>query len=124
MKFCYNTSYFSFLNTPIDLDPSDKTDLDFWDCFGRKNPRLITEEIRYQLRLYQLLVKQPNGDPHCLLSWRIVGSGRFNSYLLLMFCCKSHLIETINLFNGLDTGVYCRVIRNGMVRITVPEVCD
>ena len=25
-----------FLNNPKDLDPSDKTDLDFWDCFGRK----------------------------------------------------------------------------------------
>ena len=25
-----------FLNNPKDLDPSDKTDLDIWDCFGRK----------------------------------------------------------------------------------------
>ena len=25
-----------FLNKPKDLDPSYKTDLDFWDCFGRK----------------------------------------------------------------------------------------
>ena len=25
-----------FLNNPKDLDPSDKADLDFWDCFGRK----------------------------------------------------------------------------------------
>ena len=25
-----------FLNNPKDLDPSYKTDLDFWDCFGRK----------------------------------------------------------------------------------------
>ena len=25
-----------FLNNPEDLDPSDKMDLDFWDCFGRK----------------------------------------------------------------------------------------
>ena len=31
-----------FLNSP-----KDKTDLDFWDCFGRKKIRLITEEIRY-----------------------------------------------------------------------------
>ena len=36
-----------FLNNPKDLDPSYKTDLDLWDCFGRKNLRLITEEIRY-----------------------------------------------------------------------------
>ena len=28
-----------FLNSPRDLDPSYKMDLDFWDCFGRKlNP--------------------------------------------------------------------------------------
>ena len=25
-----------FLNSPKDLDPSYKMDLDFWDCFGRK----------------------------------------------------------------------------------------
>ena len=33
------------LNNPKDLDPSDMTDLDFWDCFGRKKHRLISEEI-------------------------------------------------------------------------------
>ena len=36
-----------FLNNPKDLDPSYKMDLDLWDCFGRKNLRLLTEEIRY-----------------------------------------------------------------------------
>ena len=30
-----------------DLDPFYKTDLDFWDCFGRKKKHLITEEERY-----------------------------------------------------------------------------
>ena len=25
-----------FLNSPKDLDPSNKTELYFWDCFGRK----------------------------------------------------------------------------------------
>ena len=34
-----------FLNSPKDLDPSYKMDLDFWDCFGRKTFRLITKEI-------------------------------------------------------------------------------
>ena len=34
------------LNNPKDLDPSYKMDLDLWDCFERKNLRLITEEIR------------------------------------------------------------------------------
>ena len=46
MKFCYNTN-FTFLNNLKDLDPSYKTDLDLWDCFGRKKLCLITEEIRY-----------------------------------------------------------------------------
>ena len=36
-----------FLNNPKDLDLSYKMDLDLWDCFGRKNLCLITEEIRY-----------------------------------------------------------------------------
>ena len=26
----------SFLNSPKDLDPSYKMDLEFWDCFGGK----------------------------------------------------------------------------------------
>ena len=46
MKFCYNTN-FPFLINPKDLDPSYKTDLDLWYCFGRKTLSLITEEIRY-----------------------------------------------------------------------------
>ena len=37
---------FPFLNNPKDLDPSHTTDLDFWDCFGMKKLRFITEEIR------------------------------------------------------------------------------
>ena len=35
-----------FLNNPKDLDPSYKTNLDLWDCFGRKKLHLITEEMR------------------------------------------------------------------------------
>ena len=27
--------FFSFQNNPKDLDPSYKTDVDLWDCFGR-----------------------------------------------------------------------------------------
>ena len=46
MKSCYNTNY-PFLNNTKDLDPSYKTDLDLWCCFGSKKLRLITEEIRY-----------------------------------------------------------------------------
>ena len=30
-----------FLNNPKDLDPSYKTDLDFWDCFGRKKTPVL-----------------------------------------------------------------------------------
>ena len=39
-----------FINNPKDLDPSYKTDLDLWDCFGRKKLCLITEEIWYFIR--------------------------------------------------------------------------
>ena len=28
-------SFFSFQNSPKDLDPSWKTDLDLWNCLGR-----------------------------------------------------------------------------------------
>ena len=31
----YKTEFFSFQNTPKDLDSSCKTDLDLWDCLGR-----------------------------------------------------------------------------------------
>ena len=31
---------FPFKNSPKNLDPSYKMDLDFWDCFGRENPHL------------------------------------------------------------------------------------
>ena len=33
--FGYKTEIFSFQNSPKDLDPSPKTDLDLWDCLGR-----------------------------------------------------------------------------------------
>ena len=33
--FDYNTEFFSFQNSPKDLDPSYKMDLDLWDCLGR-----------------------------------------------------------------------------------------
>ena len=46
MKFCYNMSC-TLHKQSQDLDLSYKTDLDFWDCFGRKQLRLITEEIWY-----------------------------------------------------------------------------
>ena len=37
MKICYE--FCPFLNNYKDLDPSYETDLDFWDCFGKKkNP--------------------------------------------------------------------------------------
>ena len=38
MKVCYNAS-FTFLNNPKDLDPSSKTDLDFWIVLeGKETP--------------------------------------------------------------------------------------
>ena len=35
LQFCCNTSI-PFLNNPKCLNLSSKTDLDFWNCFGRK----------------------------------------------------------------------------------------
>ena len=32
--FDYKTEFYSFLNSSKNLDPSDKTDLDLWDCLG------------------------------------------------------------------------------------------
>ena len=43
-----------FLNNPKYLDLSYKTDLDFWHGLGRKNLRLITEEIWY-IRRHRIL---------------------------------------------------------------------
>ena len=37
----YKTVY-PFQNNSKDLDPSYKTDLDLWDCFGRKNMAKFT----------------------------------------------------------------------------------
>ena len=39
-----------FLNSPKDLDPSYKMDLDFWDCFGRKQ-----KTVSYTRRNTELL---------------------------------------------------------------------
>ena len=58
-----------FLNNLKDLDPSYKTDLDFWDCFGRETPRLISGEMRY------LLIHQPMQHFH---SWVMIW--HFSSY--------------------------------------------
>ena len=46
MQFCCNTG-FTLPKQSQRSRSSDKTDLDFWDCFGRKKHRLISEEIRY-----------------------------------------------------------------------------
>ena len=39
----------SILNNLKDLDPSYKTDLDYWDCLGRIKVCLIIKEIRYSI---------------------------------------------------------------------------
>ena len=49
-------------NNPKDLDPSYKTDLDSWDCFGRKKPHLITVEIWYSIYHAPLGVKAWKGS--------------------------------------------------------------
>ena len=44
---------YALLNNPKDLDPSFKTDLDFWECFGRKKLHLKAKGICYN-QLLQL----------------------------------------------------------------------
>ena len=43
-----------FLNNPKDLDLSYKTDLDFWDGFGKKKLCLITKEVGKCLKSAEL----------------------------------------------------------------------
>ena len=52
-----------FLNNLKDLDPSYKTDLDLWDCFGRKkNPSYIRGNTVDYLRIeYKVMKKIPLG---------------------------------------------------------------
>ena len=38
-----------FQNKPLNLYPSYKTDIDFWDCFGRGKTQLISELHRTYL---------------------------------------------------------------------------
>ena len=42
-------SFFSFQNNPKDLDPSCKTDLDFWDCLGMGKIGIIARFHRTDL---------------------------------------------------------------------------
>ena len=46
MKFCYNKS-FTQLNNPKNVDPSYKTYLDCWDCFGREKKELCLKLKKY-----------------------------------------------------------------------------
>ena len=48
-----------FLNSHKDLDPSDKTDPDFWDCFGRKkNSVLNTVTHKYAINNFEYMYSQ------------------------------------------------------------------
>ena len=52
---------FSLPKQSQNLDLSYRTDLDFWDCFGREKTYLITEEIWYIV----ITTESISGDP-CL----------------------------------------------------------
>ena len=41
--FDYKMGVFSFQNSPKDLDPSCKMDLDLWDCLGRVKIGIIAK---------------------------------------------------------------------------------
>ena len=44
--YSYKTEVFHFQNYPKILDPYFKTDLDFWDCFGKK---IHNTQIKYKI---------------------------------------------------------------------------
>ena len=48
IEICNEKYCFLFQNTPKDLDPSYKRDLDFWDCFEPKQPCLTAEKNRIE----------------------------------------------------------------------------
>ena len=50
--FDYKTEFFSFQNHPKDLDPSCKTDLDLWDCFGRV--KLVLQNFIGLIKLFEV----------------------------------------------------------------------
>ena len=49
MKFCHSIN-FTLLNSLKYVDPSDKMDLEFWDCFGRKNSLSVSYIQRNMVR--------------------------------------------------------------------------
>ena len=70
---------------PKNLDPSDKMDLDFWDCFGRENPILQLNETRLIDNIWKHghvflpVFSSPVGMYRALLSlchWHEHGRGR------------------------------------------------
>ena len=78
-----------FLNNPKDLDPSYKTDLDLWDCFGRKKLRLITEEIRYIFEISLEMEKIPFSS--------IIDMRSLNLLVKSLFCITVKVHVRINI---------------------------
>ena len=62
--FVIRWRFFSFLNNPKNLDPSYRTDLDFWDCLGRVKLELLQNFIGL---IYLFLVILERGKP-CLIA--------------------------------------------------------
>ena len=57
-----------FLNNPKDLDPSYKTDLDFWDCFGsNKNPSYNRRNTVCQNISYSTITAGTNIENHMII---------------------------------------------------------
>ena len=86
--FAYKTECFSFQNNPKNLDPSYKTDLDFWDCLGRVK-LVLQQNCIGLIWLYVLILKR--GIPRliaeyigkCVTQWlKIAGVMRCLSYFM------------------------------------------
>ena len=60
---CYHISlmmsFFSFQNSPKDLDPSFKMDLDLWDCLGRVK-LLLQQNFIGLIQLFKVILEGQN----------------------------------------------------------------
>ena len=60
----YKTEFFSFQNTPKDLDPSCKMDLDLWDCL-RRVKLVLSQNFIGLIKLFEVILE---GQKPCLIA--------------------------------------------------------
>ena len=75
--FAYKTEFFSFQNSPENLDPSYKMDLDLWDCLGRV--KLILQQKLHRTDLIICTHSRERNTP---------SYSRINTVFLLFYLLK------------------------------------